>query len=353
MRLPIGFAQVREDCRLDLTVIERLIVQKARVIMVASGGCTAAALVCCKNVARLHLVDPNPSQIALARLKIHLLGNNTSRERLALLGHLSMPAEERVRCLTKKLRALGLSPDLFGGEKMIGDGLDQAGRYERTFAELRSVLSGHSRALSALLRLKDPGEQARRVKNGTKLGRALEKAFNKVMALPNLVALFGKGATANPVQPFSMHFFKRTQHVLATLPVAENPFLWQMLRGRFPPGVPCDWFSAPRQSFRSPSVSWAISNMASELEASRPGSYDLVHLSNILDWLSPEEAKATLALAWRALAVNGLVFIRQLNSRLDIPACGMRFQWLTDVAADLHRRDRSFFYRALHLGKKI
>ena len=37
---------------------------------------------------------------------------------------------------------------------------------------------------------------------------------------------------------------------------------------------------------------------------------------------------------------------------LDIPACGDGFDWQTSQANALHGRDRSFFYRALHLGNK-
>ena len=59
-----------------------------------------------------------------------------------------------------------------------------------------------------------------------------------------------------------------------------------------------------------------------------------------------------LELAWGALRPGGWTLIRQLNSVLDIPGLGRRFNWHTAEANDLHARDRSFFYRALHLGSK-
>jgi S-adenosylmethionine-diacylglycerol 3-amino-3-carboxypropyl transferase len=80
--------------------------------------------------------------------------------------------------------------------------------------------------------------------------------------------------------------------------------------------------------------------------------FDFVHLSNILDWLSEGEATATLDLAWGALRPGGWVLIRQLNSTLDVPALGGRFVWHIDQGRALHARDRSYFYRALHLGRK-
>src|SRR5581483_4324901 len=93
-QLPVAFAQVREDPLADAWVVERL-PPAARLIMIASGGCTLAYLVARCRVARIDVVDPNPAQIALARLKLRLLQHANRAARLALLGHGWMPAEER------------------------------------------------------------------------------------------------------------------------------------------------------------------------------------------------------------------------------------------------------------------
>src|SRR5262245_59442416 len=84
--LPLAFALVREDALLDLDVLAGS-GPEAHVIMVASGGCTAAALAAAPNIGRLHLVDPNPAQLALCRLKLRLLQTETPDTRQALLGH--------------------------------------------------------------------------------------------------------------------------------------------------------------------------------------------------------------------------------------------------------------------------
>ena len=59
-----------------------------------------------------------------------------------------------------------------------------------------------------------------------------------------------------------------------------------------------------------------------------------------------------LDLTWKALRPGGWTLIRQLNSSLDIQALGARLEWQTRAAIALHARDRSFFYRGLHLGRK-
>src|SRR5262249_9212333 len=128
--LPVAFAQVREDPLLDLWVVEHL-ASDARVILIASGGCTAALLTAAPNVARLHLVDPNPAQLALSRLKLRLLQTTDPATRLELLGHAPMPAAQRQACLEAELAVLGLPADALGPAAYAARvGPDHAGRYE-------------------------------------------------------------------------------------------------------------------------------------------------------------------------------------------------------------------------------
>jgi S-adenosylmethionine-diacylglycerol 3-amino-3-carboxypropyl transferase len=338
--LPVAFAQVREDALLDRWVVER-VPGRARVVLVASGGCTAAALAASGRVVRLHLVDRNPAQLALARLKLRLLSAD-SAQRLALLGHTPMAEADRAAGLA----ALGFPADPTTARL----GPDQAGRYERVFAALRAELAPVTDELDALLNLRDPAEQAARAAPDTRLGRALDEAFDRVMDLPILVRLFGEAATQNRREPFARHFAGRTRHALATLPAADNPYLWQVLAGRYPPTVSAPWLTMPTPA-TMPEVTATVAGMDEAL-AAEPEVFDFVHLSNILDWLSPDEARRTLDRAAAALRPGGWVLVRQLNSTLDIPALGAGIDWQPGPAAELLARDRSYFYRALHLGRR-
>src|SRR5262245_35386778 len=72
---PIAFAVVREDSSQDLEVIQRYFSEEpASVLMVASGGDTAALLSTQANLNDLTIVDPNLAQLQLTKLKIHFLG---------------------------------------------------------------------------------------------------------------------------------------------------------------------------------------------------------------------------------------------------------------------------------------
>jgi S-adenosylmethionine-diacylglycerol 3-amino-3-carboxypropyl transferase len=346
----VAFAQVREDAKLDQWVVDRLPVD-AEVLMVASGGCTAAALAAMPKVSRLHLIDPNPAQIALSRLKLRLLATSGATERLSILGHVPMSVAARRMRLTTELQALDLPADALGPiDLMVKVGPDYAGRYEVLFSKLRETLSDAVDELIALLQLRDPAEQSRRADPATHLGRTLDGAFDSVMALPNLVGLFGEEATRNRCEPFSRHFARRTRHALASLSAADNPYLWQMLQGRFPKEIVYPWLDAA-SPVRMPEVVWTVTSMADALPRFSEA-FDFIHLSNILDWLAPDEARTTLDLAWKALRPGGWTLIRQLNSSLDIQTLGGRFEWQDRSARALHNHDRSFFYRRLHLGRK-
>ncbi len=280
--IPVAFAQVREDPELDFWALDQ-VGRRARIVMVASGGCTAAALATRDDVETLHCVDPNPAQIALTRLKLELLKTAEPAEKLRLLGHAGLHKKTRANRLAELLGHLGLQSDVLGPLEVVAAcGPDHAGRYECLFAALRAELTEFAQPLQAILDLSAPDEQARRVRPETSLGRALDAAFEKIMALPNLVALFGEAATRNPREPFAAHFAWRLRHVLGTQPAAGNPFLSQMLLGRFAPQAEHFWLRSPRVKPRA-AISCEESPMLPALEK-RKGEFDLVHLSNILDW---------------------------------------------------------------------
>lgn len=360
--LPLCFSLVREDPHIDMAVC-RSLGTRARVLMIASGGCTAAYLAGSGFVASLHLVDANKAQILLCLLKLYMLSHLQPSQRFALLGHSQMPYSERHFGLANALNgmrrhfgaesgAISFALEELGPIDLIGEvGPDRLGRYEILFHEFRSVLRAEKKGLESLFAARDISHQVTLSAPNTALYQALETAFIRVMSLDNLVALFGEAATQNRVQPFAQHFFERTLAALAAFPAKENPYLADLLLGRFTRS------SLPWLNLRLveppelPRVAWSVAPISKALQAHQ-GEFDFVHLSNILDWLSCEEAGLVLELAHNALRPGGRVLIRQLNSSLDIQSLSGSFRWLDAEAAFLHKHDRSFFYRKLHLGEK-
>ena len=349
-KLPIAFAQVREDSLIDLEVVKAL-GNKLQVAMIASGGCTSAALISSARVSHLHLVDCNASQIALTRMKVDLLQKGTFARRMQVLGHAPMAFAARKQAICEALDCQGLGPDTFGPIDFVSQvGPDHSGRYERVFYHLRERLKAREDDVQSLMRKRSPARQAEIVSKSSEFGAEMDAAFREVMSLPNLVALFGEGATNNPVMPFGEHFAWRTRHVLETLPASSNPYVAQVIHGRFVGASTFPWLKMPKAE-KLPEIICTVAPMKAALEAERR-SFDFVHLSNILDWLTPQEAEETLDVAHRSLRPGGMVLVRQLNSTLDVQSCGRGFTWLNEDAGKLHEQDRSYFYRQLHLGKK-
>ncbi len=346
-KLPIAFAQVREDPAIDVELLRGLD-REARVVMIASGGETAAMLATLP-IAELQLVDVNQSQLNLTRLKLQLLTSAERGERLRLLGHLPMDADKRSGELARRLAELQLPADALGMPALVArHGPDHCGRYEWLFARMRECLLDQSDSVRQLMMLSEVDAQAAMIAPDTALARHLKAAYDHVMDLPRLARIFGPDATANRRQSFADHFFARTCQTLRSAPAAGNPFLHQIYLGEFP--GPCwPWLEQPvaeltvRPRFVRAGMDRVLASLAE-------GSRDLVHLSNILDWIRPQEAGRILNSACRCLAPGGLVVIRQLNSRLDIRQIPCGFDWLEDRSAELHQSDRSFFYRALHIG---
>ncbi len=347
--LPVAFAQVREDPRIDRRLIEE-VGSPARALMIASGGETAAVSATLP-IESLHLVDSNPAQLALTRLKLAMLLDTTSEEKRKLLGHRSMDLADRRRELRRRLADLRVAQDALGPPSLVAEwGPDFCARYEWVFARLREILGPHRAAIGELLSLSDTAQQADRVAPGSDLGEALEHAFEEVMSLTNLVEIFGPAATANPAMSFSQHFLAQTRLALGRFEASTNPFLHQLFSGRFN-GPSWDWMDLPRPAELCP-LQFSVGTMVDVIAKMPDAAYDFIHLSNILDWVRPSEAAKLLNQVHRCLAPGGMVVIRQLNSRLDIPAVPSGLAWQRDLAAQLHHQDRSFFYRELHVGSR-
>ncbi len=345
--LPLAFAQVREDPRIDRQLVEQL-GRQARVLMIASGGETAAVLATLP-IESVHLVDPNASQIGLTRLKLGMLADTTTEDRLKLLGHYEMDAADRAAELQRRMSELGIAENCFGPADLIAEfGPDYCARYEWVFARLREDLAPHQHDIRHLMSFSHLQEQSKCVAEDTELGQAIKLAFQRVMDLANLVAIFGSDATANRVMPFAQHFFEQTQRALGRFPARENPFLHQIFLGHFA-GPLWDWLDSPKHS-QLCSLAYDVGTMGDLMPALSDQTYDFIHLSNILDWIKPEQAQTLLGHAYRCLSPGGMVVVRQLNSKLDVPAVPCGFAWQQDLAEQLHRADRSFFYRQLHVG---
>ena len=304
------------------------------------------------NVRAIHVVDPNPAQLALCRVKLALLQEFNPTSRLEILGHRELAPDERERCLSCICDQTGDAVSIFGALEYINEvGLDYAGRYEAVFREITNSIAASSADVLELLQLGSPTAQVRWLYSHPDFDASLRDSFDQVLRIDNLVALFGATATQNPIMDFSSHFFQRTMYALQYFNARSNHFLWQVLATSAPSKPVAQWLSQPMQQI-SVDLSYAPEMVQTYLEKVDV-KFDYIHLSNVIDWLSVEEAQSLLELAWSRLKPKGYTLVRQLNSNLPIRLLGDCFSWLNEESDELHREDLSYFYRGVHCGQKF
>lgn len=345
---PISFSQVREDPWQDEAVLKQYFQGPVAMLMIASGGDTATYLLGKGYLSELSLVDINPAQIYLTQLKLHLLAYSP-KKKVGLLGYDRSPTEKQKQHLAVLMDLLDIPLGAFG--KIHLEGLGHTGKYECVFEALREHLSPYQQDIDNLFQLQDVQAQVRMIASTTPFGRSLDVAFQEVMSQKNLVKIFGKGATSNRVQDFHLHFAQKTRLYLSRHLACQSPFFAQMFLGKFYNDLLYPWLSLPKTQKDVP-VSYVKGIMQKHLKCLPTARYDVIHLSNILDWLSVQEAKETLSLAYKVLKPGGVVIIRQLNSQLDIPAMSHALDWDLIMGKCLTEQDRSFFYSNFYVGTK-
>ncbi|MCM8541248.1 MAG: BtaA family protein [Lentisphaeraceae bacterium] len=335
--LPIYFSQVREDPLLDWEVIDSL-QRPSKVLMIASGGDSVCKLSSHPNISSIDAVDANNSQLAISRFKLSLL-KFSSENRLKVLGHEEMDRNVRWQilkeiCSESKVKIQELGPK----ELLFEEGLDFTGRYEQLFIGIQKELK---RANICPEKLTDNIELIREL-------------FTEHFSLDLLLSIFGKAATQNPLDSFHNHFFRQLLNFLDQKDSLNSPFLNQMLYGSFSGKNLYEWLKLPAlKESDLCNVNFHNHKMLSYLLNSEDSSYDFIHLSNILDWLKEDEAVLLLDNVFRVLKRSGKVIVRQLNSKLDIPAAGNRLNWDYRLSQQLKKVDQSFFYRSVLVGEKI
>jgi S-adenosylmethionine-diacylglycerol 3-amino-3-carboxypropyl transferase len=306
--LPVNFSQVREDSLIDAKLLLN-VKTPVTILMIGSGGDTVCHLATSKSVKKMDVVDASQAQINLIKIKLALLGFS-NENRLAILGHREMTPEIRYEILKEIAQELKIDLNSLAPRDILAnEGLDFCGRYEQLFKGIQRELK--------LLRI-TPEKLLHEPTH-------LKEIFAEYFSLPLLVQLFGAQATQNPRQSFSQQF-------------AIDSYPWHK-------------FSALTSKEISP-IQFHREFMLAFLAKAKTGSYDFIHLSNILDWLNKNEAEALLEHTFRALSPGGKCLIRQLNSSLNIPQCGQKFSWNDSLSKELTEKDRSFFYRQILVGEK-
>lgn len=315
---PIQFAVVREDPRVESVLIERLATR--RMLTVASGGCTALTLGALYPELELTLVDPNKAQLELVRNKAAALLRSTESERRAL----------------------------FNIEDDRPDGLNQCGNFESLFRSLRHFLLEFVAPREAFETLFSDRDALGRVDDLLFGSPWWPVAFRTFFGDDLLATMFGPDAIQHAAPGSYPGYFRELfERGLRRPDAFDNYFLHHVLLGRY-----LDRATALPDYLVNPVGSLRFELLETTLGAApRLETYDLVGLSNIMDWMDDDAIQALAGRLGDALRPGAAVLYRQLNNDDDLEAVfGERFRFDPALGAGLLGLDRSLFYQSIHVG---
>ncbi len=345
----LAFSQVREDPGAELAVIRLLAERRRRplrVLMIASGGCNALAVLARPEVAVVDAVDPNPAQLHLTMLRAWGAVRLDPADQLALLGadpghDPAAPARVYGRL---RIELPAATRDWWDARPaQLAFGLNRAGRFEVLFRELAAAFA--ARGLDPVAR---PGEAL--------VSPDWFAIFQRVFRRERLVELFGARAVMYSTQrSFAAHFAQVFATALQRWKPPDNLYLYQVFRDAYPPGeagLPAYMRAEARGQLRRRGLAdlrlhaGTLEANLGPLAASQP--YDLIHTSNITDWMPREDLRALFARLPAALVPGGAILARRLNGDYDLAE---ELQGHVGVDAKLSRElasaDRSFFYQEI------
>ena len=347
------FAQVREDPALELEVFAPG--PNDRLVVVGSGGCTALSLLSA-GAGHVSAVDLNRTQGHLIELKIAAICVLSRWDALAFLGACDCLSGERADMYAELRPQLSFRARAYWDAHLtsISEGVLAAGVTERfirlVVRALRLVVrprSGLERMLACETLDAQRGLFSREwytvrwriffhiLLNRFVFRRAYDPAFFSNIERPS----------------FAEHFRRRAEHAFTELPVRGNYFLHHMITGSYdvdddavPPYLTESGHEAIGASRER--LTLVDGTMTEYLRTLADGSVSGFALSNISEWLSPDEIDALFAEIVRTATPNATLCFRNFVGWTEVPG---RFRRVVveerTVGEKLIARDRSVVQR--------
>lgn len=375
---PIQFAVVREDSRIEEQLIEKYDIE--RVLMIASGGCTALNLLTHYPNISLTLLDPNASQLNLIKQKIALL--NSEQTALQKLTQFNVRSHVKSKVSSHLESCSDGTLDNNLDSMSDSNGLNQCGNFESLFRHLRRFIYEMVADSSDWLAFFQ-GNASVDFLQQVFVHPYWSVAFELFFSDTHLITMFGPDAVQHAMpQSYPQYFQALLERGLLerelNVSSADNYFLHHIFLGYYLPHALPPYLasiasesvsvSAGSKSRKSELISKSIQSNDSQLIDSNRidyvngflhdvpslAPYQMINLSNILDWMSLDNAKAILERIKQDMPVGSIVLWRQLNNNSNYKRyLEPVFEFDDDMANQALQADRSLFYSTMCIGKKV
>lgn len=314
---PVQFAVVREDPLIEAGLIQKFGAE--RVLLIGSGGCTALTLQAMFPHLSLTVVDPNPAQIGLIQTKIERLQKDS-------------PADRR--------RSFNIDVD-------DPKGLNACGNFESLFRSFRRFLNEF---------VISDGELREALGQETSLSDSLgwicdnkywKVAFDLHFNNDFLEAMFGPAAVQHAPKESYVRYFRDTFEKCLLDEDPPSYFFDHVFLGCYREKSLPSYLTAPVPDYNIQFVTHTLEHVPDL------GSYDLVSLSNIFDWMSNSKVLSAGRLLGKKLKHGSHIVFRQLNHREDFNSYFRHFRFDPHLGEDLRLKDRSRFYSKINVARKM
>ncbi len=353
------FTQNWEDPALDRAALR--IGPGSRVATVCSGACNTFAFLL-DDPAYVLSFDFNPAQVWVLELKAACFRVLEYGEVLELLG--VRPSADRRRLLDAVTPALSDQARAFWAQQpwLPERGLLNGGRYERFVGAFGRLLRGIQgrRRIDGLFQPRERDARAAfydEVWENWRWRLLFRLFFNKrMMARRGLSAdyfHFDDGSAS-----FAESFARRARQAMVELPVHDNYFLAQYVRGRYlgedrlPEYLRAENFEPIRA--RIGRLEMRVGDVRDIFDALPAGSFDGICLTNVFELMSEQETATVVPRVARALRPGGRMTLRNLMIPRSVPPDLWPLLAPDDECARrLHAADRSFVYRSFQVYTRM
>jgi S-adenosylmethionine-diacylglycerol 3-amino-3-carboxypropyl transferase len=310
---PIQFAVVREDPSWLIPLIEKM--APTRILMTASGGCTALSLKKTFPNISFDLYDLNPAQIEHVKNKVELL-QQPDRKSLFNIGFVNP------------------------------QGLNDCGNFEGLFRCLRDYLDEFVVTYEQFYEYFQQGDYDLNFINSITNNKYWDVSFDLFFNNKFLDAMFGPQATQH-AEPgsYSIYFKSLLESALKEKKEMNNYFLHHVFLGHYIESCLPLYLQPGESNLNFEYLNQSIDSLKDLSE------YQLIDFSNIFDWSDNESIAKVAKKCNEEMKSNSMIVFRQLNNSSDLMSA-FREHFDFEEAKSYLNKPKDLFYNQYNVGIK-